>query len=211
MKNPWLDIPLADYEAHMALPGVGQAQLLSDTLSKAARTHRPSSIAVLGCSGGNGFEQLLSAGVERVVGIDINPDYIERTRVRFGNRFPELELFAGDVQSDEFGFDPVELVFAGLLFEYVDVYPVLDRIHAMLCARGVLVALLQLPSEAIAEVTPSPYAVLGSLASVLRLVPPAHFAELAEQCGFRSMQARTVAAAGGKQFHIQEFRRGTNR
>ena len=28
--NPWLTIPLADYEAHMALPQVGQAQLLAD-------------------------------------------------------------------------------------------------------------------------------------------------------------------------------------
>jgi hypothetical protein len=26
-RNPWLDIPLGDYEAHMALPAVGQSQL----------------------------------------------------------------------------------------------------------------------------------------------------------------------------------------
>jgi len=26
VKNPWLDIPLADYERHMALANVGQAQ-----------------------------------------------------------------------------------------------------------------------------------------------------------------------------------------
>jgi len=30
MNNPWLDFPLADYEGHMALPGIEQAQLLSD-------------------------------------------------------------------------------------------------------------------------------------------------------------------------------------
>src|SRR5688500_18466072 len=25
MRNPWLDIPLRDYEGHMALPSIGQA------------------------------------------------------------------------------------------------------------------------------------------------------------------------------------------
>jgi hypothetical protein len=29
MSNPWLDIPLQDCATHMALPAVGQAQLLS--------------------------------------------------------------------------------------------------------------------------------------------------------------------------------------
>ena len=29
MTNPWLEIPLADYEGHMALPGVAQAALLA--------------------------------------------------------------------------------------------------------------------------------------------------------------------------------------
>ena len=30
MSNPWLDIPLADYEAHMALPSIGQSRLIAD-------------------------------------------------------------------------------------------------------------------------------------------------------------------------------------
>jgi len=35
MRNPWLDIALADYEGHMALPNVGQAQILSDVFARA--------------------------------------------------------------------------------------------------------------------------------------------------------------------------------
>jgi hypothetical protein len=35
MKNPWLDIPLADDEGHMALPYVAQAELLSDIIADA--------------------------------------------------------------------------------------------------------------------------------------------------------------------------------
>jgi hypothetical protein len=65
--NPWLTIPLADYEAHMALPQVGQAQLLADLFAAELRERSPSSVAVLGCAGGNGFEHAPAA--LRVVGV----------------------------------------------------------------------------------------------------------------------------------------------
>ena len=29
MNDPWLEVPLADYEEHMALPDIGQAQMPS--------------------------------------------------------------------------------------------------------------------------------------------------------------------------------------
>jgi hypothetical protein len=32
MRNPWLAIPLADYEGQMALPEIGQAQMLADAV-----------------------------------------------------------------------------------------------------------------------------------------------------------------------------------
>ena len=56
--NPWLTIPLADYEAHMALPQVGQAQLLADLFAAELRERSPSSVAVLGCAGGKRFAVL---------------------------------------------------------------------------------------------------------------------------------------------------------
>jgi hypothetical protein len=77
MRNPWLDIPLGDYEAHMALPAIGQSQLIADELDILVRTYAPSSVAILGCAGGNGFERLIDTSVSRVVGIDINPQYID--------------------------------------------------------------------------------------------------------------------------------------
>jgi hypothetical protein len=80
MKNPWLEIPLQEYEAHMALPNVGQAPLLAGLLAGTVYRYEPRSVAILGCSGGNGLERILDTQVQRIVGIDINPDYAERTR-----------------------------------------------------------------------------------------------------------------------------------
>ena len=207
MPNPWLSIPLADYEAHMSLPGVAQAPLLADVLARATETYAPRSVAVLGCAGGNGFDGLIAAGVERVVGVDINPAYIEATRARFGARIPRLELFVADVQHDAFAFDPVDLLFAGLLFEYVAVDVVLERIGFMLRPGGVLVSVVQLPSAAAAEVTPSPHVSLAALAPVMRLLPPERLRELAGARGYREESGWTLDTMAGKQLHVQVFTR----
>lgn len=209
MKNPWLDIPLADYEGHMALPNVGQAQLLSDVFASALSKYKPRSVAVLGCAGGNGLERVSSEVTERVVGVDLNPDYVLHARTRFAHRIPLLELLVGDVQKDEFAFAPVELVFAGLLFEYVDAEAVLAKIQAMLCPGGMLLTVVQLPSAMISEISPSQFASLGPLSSVMRLVPPKLLRQLAAAHGYHETEAQTLKAAGGKEFQVQAFRLAT--
>src|SRR4051812_30292395 len=118
-RSPWLDIPLADYEGHMALPHIGQAQLLSEVFSDALRSYGPSSVAVLGCAGGNGFERISTDVTRRVVGVDINSTYVREASARFSGRIPGLELLVADVQTEELRLTTVDLIFAALLFEYV--------------------------------------------------------------------------------------------
>jgi SAM-dependent methyltransferase len=206
MKNPWIDIPLADYEAHMDLPHVGQTRMLSDLFAEALGRCRPRSVALLGCAGGNGLERIQAGSVLRVVGVDLNPAFIEEARRRFSAQLPGLELFAGDVQTEAFAFEPVELVFAGLLFEYVDVAVALKRVAAMLTPGGRLVAVVQMPSET-AAVTPSPYTCLKSLAPILEHVDPGELARLAAIYGLREMEMQWVEAGSGKTFCVQVFER----
>jgi hypothetical protein len=205
MKNPWLDIPLDDYESHMTLPHVGQSQLLSQLLGEAIESYRPSSIALLGCAGGNGLERVPSTSVERVVGIDINQRYLERTADRYGDSIPRLELFAGDLGVDRFVFEPVDLVFAGLIFEYVDTTKLLKQALSMLTSGGRLVSVVQLPSS-IEDVTPSPYTTLKSISSVLHVVSPNKLTALARETGFATEAECVVTATGGKAFQVNTFR-----
>src|SRR5438309_637460 len=65
MGNPWLQIPLTDYEGHMSLPYVAQADLLADLFGLALQRHLPDSVAVLGCAGGPRGDL---GGVPRAVG-----------------------------------------------------------------------------------------------------------------------------------------------
>ncbi len=202
LSNPWLAIPLDDYERHMALPSVGQAQLLSELLAEAIAKHRPRSIAVLGCAGGNGFDRV-PPSVERLVGVDINADYVAAARRRFAGR-SELELHVADLERDEPPFAAVELVYAALLFEYVAPARVLPTIAAKLVPGGALVAALQLPSSA-AAVTPSPYSSLRALADVLTLRAPADLQAAAAAVGLTAQSSTTRIASGGKELGVLCF------
>jgi trans-aconitate methyltransferase len=201
--NPWLDVPLADYEAHMALPHVGQAELIAERLDAAVRARSPASIAVLGCAGGNGFERLPES--LRVVGVDVNAAYIAAARSRHAARLPRLELLVADVERDEIALECVELVYAALFFEYVDAARVLDKLRAWLERGGALVTVLQMPSDAIADVTPSPYTSLERLAPAMRLLAPQDLAALAAVRGYRLLGAEIATASGRKRFAVQTF------
>ena len=113
MTNPWLAIPLADYEGHMASPAVGQAEMLADEFEALLRSHAPKAVALVGCSGGNGFDKAARAGVTRLVGIDINAGYIADAKDRYAGTIPTLELYCADIQGDMPDVQPVELVAVG--------------------------------------------------------------------------------------------------
>ena len=202
--NPWLTIPLSDYEAHMSLPGVAQAALLSDIFAEALAAVRPRSVAVVGCAGGNGFERVLGTRVERVVGIDINPAYIATARERYGARQPNLQLFTADIQSSEFECEPVDLVFAGLVFEYVDIHAAMRGIRKLLRPGGTLLSVVQMPGGG-PEVTPSPYHSLRLLEPLMRLVDAAALRAAAAAHGLREQSAHARNTPAGKRLHVQVF------
>src|SRR6185503_3635012 len=81
--NPWLALPLEDYEGHMGSPGVNQLAPLADLFGEALARLRPRSVAVLGVAGGNGLEHVDSTLTARVVGIDLNPGFLAATKARF--------------------------------------------------------------------------------------------------------------------------------
>lgn len=140
MDSPWLCIPLADYEGHMTLPEIAQARMLADELERAVRQHTPSSIAIIGCSGGNGFERLIGTTVERVVGIDINPTYVAAAQARFGTQFPKLALYVADIQDKLPNIMAVEMIFAALIFEFVDLHAAMHGLRRLCVPGGTLVA-----------------------------------------------------------------------
>jgi hypothetical protein len=202
MKNPWLAIPLADYERHMALPAIGQAQMLADELEFAVRQHSPKSLAVIGCSGGNGFNRLVGGFIERVVGVDINPAYVEAVRSRFGARIPGLELHIADIQLTPPKLAPVDLLFAALILEYVDVRLTMGNLRRLCIPGGTLVVILQAPNSDMAPVSASPYKSIQLLAPMLRPLDQEYVLREAAAAGFLPVSSRIVELRSGKRFVV---------
>jgi len=191
----------------MSLPSVGQAQLIARQLEEVVRESAPKSVAVIGCAGGNGFEGLVGAGVARVVGVDINARYVERARERYGKGLPGLELRVADIQSDATLFDPVELIYAALVFEYVDLAAAMRALRRHCRPDGALVTLTQLPHESLGHVSVSPYTSLKTLEPAMRLVASEALVDEATRAGFAPHPAyKTIATAVGKRFALHTFR-----
>ena len=208
MENPWLSIPLAEYEGHMALPEIGQAEMLAGELEFAVRQYSPKSVAVIGCAGGNGLDRLVESGIERIVGIDINPAYVQTVRRRFRSRIPGLELHVADIQSMLPQIAPVNLIFAALILEYVDV-PMTMRSFLKLCAPdGALVVILQAASPNVEKTSPSPYKSIQLLAPAMRLLDQGHVQERAIAAGFSLASSRVVSLRSGKDFVVLCFGKG---
>jgi SAM-dependent methyltransferase len=206
MRSAWLDIALADYEGHMAEPGIGQAEMLATQFGEFLGTWSPASVAIIGCAGGNGFDRLRVDVTRRVVGIDINPQYIQELAYRYRARIPGLELYVHDIQEPVARIAPVDFIYAALVFEYVASRPVLHNLKSLCRPGGVLVTVLQLPSDHAAPVSESPFTSLKGLGAAMRLVAPDSQVADAAEVGFSLHSSRRVRLSSGKEFAVQAFR-----
>lgn len=200
MANPWLGIPLADYEGHMAAEGIGQACALRELFGRALEYARPASVALLGSAGGNGLDRIDPVVTRRVAGFDINPAYLDETRRRYAASLPHLELHAVDLASGSADTPPFALVHAALLFEHTGLAGGLENALSLVAPAGRLSVVLQLPSRETSGVGPSPFPSLQALAPGFQLIDPSRFRGAVETCGFRLEHEEWCPLPAGKVF-----------
>jgi len=209
MSNPWLTIPADEYVGHMSSPEVGQYQVLNGLLRDALGSIRPRSLLVLGCAMGNGFEHIDPGVTSRVVGVDINPGYLQRLVERFPHPAFALDVRCYDLAAYAFEPRAFDLVHAALVFEYVEWSLLLPRVVGALRPRGMLSVVLQRPSQATPAVTPTRFTRLRSLESIFRFVEPDDLAADAIALGLHLESRRTERLESGKAFEVLRFRIGT--
>jgi len=204
--TPWTQIPLNDYESHMNLPEIGQASYLADTMGELAQMIQPQTVAVIGCAGGNGFDQLKESGVEHLIGIDINNDFCDIAFDRYGEQFEHLEIMTADFCDETCEFDPVQFLFAGLFFEYVDLQRAIKKCAEQIVSGGYFAAVIQLPCDTIAEISPSPLSeTLSQLSSIMNLIDPVQLEQIAAESGFTLLDSRIDTLESGKSFKLFLF------
>ena len=206
--NPWLKIPVEDYEGHMGSPNVNQLSFLSSTFKKALEHHDSFTVALLGCATGNGLEHVKRESTHRVTAVDINPEYLEVLRQRYGNSLPGLEIVQDDLESCELEKQAYSLIFAGLVFEYLEPLALLQKIAKWLKVNGILVTVLQLPDDG-ASVTETPYTSLKSLNSIMSLIDPKQFKIIADDVGLMAIEQKFITLETGKSFYIGTYQKST--
>jgi len=197
MSNPWLAIPLADYEGHMTSAEVMQLEALASLFAEALAVRRPASLAILGLAGGNGLERIDPALTRRIVGLDINPAYLNAVRQRFPV-LPGLELHAVDLAQDLLQFPPVDLVHAALVFEHAGTGRCLDNALALLAEGGAFSVVLQLPGASELTVGSSGIASIRSLQAHFSLIDPRAFRAELEKRSLEPVYEAQRAVPGGK-------------
>jgi hypothetical protein len=203
--NPWKSIALSDYEAHMALPAVGQAAMLAAEFAKAVADVQPRSLALVGCAGGNGLDQIAGTAFDRVICVDINGSYLEQLTARYQRTIPHLECHACELE----GFrtcGTVDLVFGGLVFEYTRLGEAIEAVALLLATGGAFVALIQMPASGMPTVSPSPYAqALDGVVDFFQYVEPGVLAAVAAERGLALGEQRSLVLESGKSFSVLTF------
>ncbi len=209
--NPWQEIPLADYEAHMQSDAVGQAAVLSEMFGEVLELRKPASVAVLGVAGGNGLERIDQKQTKRVagrvVGVDLNPHYIATVRERFAH-LSGLELYAADLAEETLALAPVELVHAALVFEHAGLGRCLENALGLTASGGALSVVVQLPSTESQVVGSSGVVSISKLSSHFKLVDPAALTRTLAGRGLQLVHENTQAVPAGKRLWLGVFARG---
>ena len=206
MNNPWLEIPAADYEGHMQLSSVRQLQFLAKTFQDSLNKYDPSSIAYLGCATGNGLDSVTNEKTQRVTAFDINPEYLSIVRQRYQHKIKGLSTIQADLTQYNDHDQHYTLVFAGLSFEYLDPASLLPKIAQWLTKDGVLVVVLQLDSSHVKKISATPFTSLNRLDSIMHLLTPNDFKQLAHTSGLKEFDYQQVVLESGKPFYIGAFK-----
>lgn len=194
--NPWKSIPVEDYDGHMNHPSVLQQTFLADFFERSIKESGAKEVLLAGCATGNGLERVDGKDIN-VVAMDINPEFVRETREKFGN-CSSITIREGSVVEPIDG--TFDLIFAGLVLEYVDVETALNRFHESLNESGKLAVVIQLESKELESITPTGFDSLNSISSIMKHLEPESLKGQAREAGFTKVLEEIVTLESGKRF-----------
>jgi hypothetical protein len=203
-NNPWLDIPLNDYERHMSHHLVGQADLLNSLTKKYLEEIKPEVAVFLGIAGGNGLEHIDNNATREVYGIDVNQDYLDTAFVRFRNRISSLKLLNIDIAESSKSICEADFIWAALILEYTGIEKALDFCENNIRKGGHLVVSIQ-SNNNVQSVSPTGIETVKKAGEIFSLVDPEILLNKAAEKGYRLIGKEENVLPNGKSiktFHV---------
>lgn len=206
-ENPWKEVSLDDYEAHMSLSNVYQLQTLDKIMGSQFASRPVSSVAIVGVAGGNGLGNLAKLpSITQVYGIDINPDYLRAS----ARRHPELDgryhTLLADINNPGVILPNVEMVVANLFIEYVgcdNFARAIERISPLHVSCVIQIDPIDSTDSFVSD---SPYALrLEALDRVHDTVDANQLIAAMSRYGYRLAATSTTPLPNGKAFKRLDF------
>ncbi len=195
VPNPWSVVQASDYERHMGPAGVDQLGPLSALFQEVVLATQPDRLLVVGCATGNGLEHVDPSVTRRIVGVDVNLQYLGIARQRFMHLGPRLELYHADISAFQSMPAAFDLVHAALVFEYLHPEGLVRRISEWLADHGTCSVVLEVPGG---EGPEAPSRAMQVIDKAKRLVPPEDLTALFEHYGVPARRHREIPVRYGK-------------
>jgi hypothetical protein len=184
MDNIWNTIPLEDYEQHMQHETVGQLHLLNNLTKKYLEKVSPDIALFLGIAGGNGLEHIKNNITSQVYGIDINQSYLNETKKRFQGKIQNLNLINLDISSKKNEvITKANLIWAALIFEYVDMETCFEFINNNIIENGHLIITIQ-ENNGVSSVSQTGIETIKSAGKIFSLIKESELMTKADKFGF---------------------------
>jgi len=195
--NPWLSIPLEDYERHMSHYQVGQSILLNSLTKKYLDETKPESVVFLGIAGGNGLEHIDNSVTKSVIGIDINQDYLNTALTRYKHTIPSLQLVNLDIVKNSGSFFEVDFIWAALILEYTGIDKVLVFCKNNIRKGGHLIVSIQSNNNK-QSVSPTGIESVKKAGEIFSVVNPEELLNKATDAGYKLIGKEENVLPNGK-------------
>jgi SAM-dependent methyltransferase len=195
--NPWLHIPLEDYERHMSHHLVGQSTLLNSLTKKYLDETKPETVIFLGIAGGNGLEHIDNNITQSVYGIDINQDYLDTAFKRYKHRIPSLQLMNLDIAQHSESICKVDFIWAALVLEYTRIDNALAFCTNNIRKEGHLVISIQSNNNK-PSVSPTGIESIKKAGEIFSVVDPEELLSKAADSGYKLIGKEENILPNGK-------------
>jgi hypothetical protein len=203
-SNPWLHIPLEDYERHMSHHLVGQSTLLNALTKKYLDAIKPETVIFLGIAGGNGLEHIDNEITRHVFGIDINQDYLDTASKRYTHTIPSLQLMNLDITWNAESICRADFIWAALVLEYTGIDNALTFCANNMREKGHLVVSIQSNNNK-QTVTPTGIESVKKAGEIFSIVDPDELLRKSTEKGYNFMGKEENILPNGKSiisFHL---------
>lgn len=200
--NPWTVVPAIDYENHMGPAGADQLAPLSQLFQEVYLSAQPDRLLVVGCSTGNGLEHVDPSITKRIVGVDVNLQYLGIARQRFFHLGPALELFCSELEKFRQPPASFDMIHAALVLEYVQPEVAVRRFADWLAPGGHCAVVLQLPGG---DAPPPSNRAMQIISKAMHLVDPVELTRLFEGHGLARRREKRIPVKHGKTLWLGVF------